>query len=239
MLPQLKARVLNQLMTTQHLPVAIQQTISVLPSLAELEPNALEQLGQAAHLIEAPAGHTIFRPGSTCENYIIVLSGTVRTFVSSESGREIVLYRIEGGQTCILTTSCLMTNSNYDTEAVAETDVTALSVPRTMFLELLGTSQKFRHLAFNTFSERLHELVILINEISFGHLDTRLATYLITKANDNIIIATHQSIAMELGSAREAVSRLLKDFERKGLVELDRGRIIITQRTELENYQKK
>ncbi len=224
---------------TIPLPAAIKQTIEVLPSLNELEPAALQKLGQAAHLIQAPAGHTIFRPGSTCDNYIIVLQGTVRTFVSSENGREIVLYRIEGGQTCILTTSCLMTGSNYETEAVAETDVVALSLPRKMFLELLGTSEKFRSLAFNTFSERLNELVLLINEISFGHLDTRLAAYLISKSNDNTIKATHQSIAMELGSAREAVSRLLKDFERKGLVELDRGRIIITQRTELENYQKK
>ncbi len=224
---------------TIALPAAIKQTIKVLPSLNELEPAALQKLGQAAHLIQAPEGHTIFRPGSTCDNYIIVLQGTVRTFVSSENGREIVLYRIEGGQTCILTTSCLMTGSNYETEAVAETDVVALSLPRKMFLELLGTSEKFRSLAFNTFSERLNELVLLINEISFGHLDTRLAAYLISKSNDNTIKATHQSIAMELGSAREAVSRLLKDFERKGLVELDRGRIIITQRTELENYQKK
>lgn len=224
---------------TSPLPAAIRQTIEVLPSLNELEPAALQKLGQAAHLVQAPAGHVLSKPGSSCDNYLIVLEGTVRTFITGENGREIVLYRVEGGQTCILTTSCLMTGSNYETEGIAESDVTALAVPRTMFLELLGTSEKFRHLAFNTFSERLHELVILINEISFGQLDTRLAGYLIDKSDGDTIIATHQSIAMELGSAREAVSRLLKDFERKGLVELDRGRIIITQRAELENYQKK
>lgn len=226
-------------MSHRNLPIAITKTLAVMPSLAGLETASLQKLGQAAHLIQAPAGHTIFRPGDTCETYIIVLSGTVRTFVSSENGREIVLYRITDGQTCILTTSSLMTGANYETEAVAETDVTALSVPRAMFLELLGTSEKFRHLAFNTFSERLSELVLLINEISFGHLDTRLAAYLVNIAKNNTVHATHQAIAMELGSAREVVSRLLKDFERKGFVDLDRGRIILLQRAELELYQRK
>jgi len=224
---------------SQHLPAAIQQTVEVLPALAELENDALHKLGQAAHLIEAPGGHVLSQPGSACDNYLIILEGTVRTFITGENGREIVLYRVEGGQTCVLTTSCLMTGSNYETEGIAETNVVALAVPRNMFLELLGTSEKFRQLAFQTFSTRLHELIVLINEISFGHLDTRLANYLISNAEQSIVTKTHQAIAMELGSAREAVSRLLKDFERKNYVELDRGRIVITDQPALQHYAKK
>ncbi|HFC04426.1 MAG TPA: Crp/Fnr family transcriptional regulator [Rhizobiales bacterium] len=210
-----------------------------MPALAELEEDALAKLGKNAQLIEAPAGAVLFQPGSICENYLIVLQGTVRTSITSENGREIVLYRVETGQTCVLTTSCLLASSKYDTEGIAETDVVALAIPRPMFIELLGTSEKFRQLAFDTFSDRLHDLIVLINEISFGHLDTRLANYLVSKAVNNEVVATHQTIATDLGSAREAVSRLLKEFERKGFVELDRGRIVITGQSQLHNYSKK
>lgn len=221
------------------LPAAISRTIEVLPSLADLETEALTKLGQQAQLVEANAGDIIFQPGSTCENYLIVLQGTVRTSITSASGREIVLYRVDAGETCVLTTSCLLASSKYDTEGIAETDVVALAIPRAMFIELLGTSEKFRQLAFNTFSDRLHDLIVLINEISFGHLDTRLANYLTANAKDNLLETTHQAIAKDLGSAREAVSRLLKEFERKGFVELDRGRIIISASKQLQNYGKK
>lgn len=221
-----------------QLPASINQTIQVLPSLAELETDVLIKLGQIAQLVEVPAGTVIFQPGSTCENYLIVLQGTVRASITSDSGREIVLYRVESGETCILTTSCLLASSKYDTEGTAETDVVALAIPRTLFVELLGTSEKFRQLAFDTFSDRLHDLIVLINEISFGHLDTRLANYLTGKAKDNLVEATHQTIATDLGSAREAVSRLLKEFERKGYVELDRGRVVITAVDELQKYGK-
>ena len=222
-----------------NLPSAIQQTVNVMPLLAELEAPALEKLGHNARLVHASRGDVIFRPGSACDNYLIVISGTVRTSITSENGREIVLYRVDTGQTCVLTTSCLLSASNYDTEGIAETPVTALAIPRAMFLELLGTSEKFREIAFNTFSDRLHDLIVLINEIAFGHLDTRLAQYLVSKATDEQVMATHQTIAKDLGSAREAVSRLLKEFERKGFVELDRGRIIITSQRQLEQYGKK
>ena len=224
---------------TANLPIAISRTIQVMPALAELEEDALAKLGKNAQLIEAPAGAVLFQPGSICENYLIVLQGTVRTSITSENGREIVLYRVETGQTCVLTTSCLLASSKYDTEGIAETDVVALAIPRPMFIELLGTSEKFRQLAFDTFSDRLHDLIVLINEISFGHLDTRLANYLVSKAVNNEVAATHQTIATDLGSAREAVSRLLKEFERKGFVELDRGRIVITGQSQLHNYSKK
>ena len=230
--------------TTNTLPAAVSQTIEVLPALAELEPDALQKLGQGAELFSATAGDTLFQPGSACQNYLIVLTGTVRASITSPGGREIVLYRVETGQTCILTTSCLMGSSKYDTKGIAETDVAALAIPRALFIELLGTSEKFRQLTFNTFSDRLRDLIVLINEISFGHLDTRLAGYLIAKADDqqadnNMIEITHQTIATDLGSAREAVSRLLKEFERKGFVALDRGRIRVMARPQLEHYAAK
>jgi len=223
---------------THNLPTAISRTIEVLPSLAGLENAALEKLGDEAQLLEVPAGSVIFRPGDVCQTYFIVLAGTVRTSISSPNGREIVLYRVEAGETCILTTSCLLASTKYDTEGIAETDVVALAIPHQPFLKLLGISEKFRQLVFSAFSNRLNDLIVLINEISFGHLDTRLANYLISNANDNLVEATHQAISSELGSAREAVSRLLKEFERSSLIKLERGRIIITSPEKLKQYCK-
>ncbi len=224
---------------TTDLPASINLTIKILPALAELESCELTKLGKASKLLRVPAGTVIFRPGSVCENYLIVLEGIVRTSITSDNGREIALYRVETGETCVLTTSCLLASSKYDTEGIAETDVVALAIPRPLFIELLGTSEKFRQLAFNAFSDRLHDLIVLINEISFGHLDTRLANYLTGKAQNGLVETTHQAIATDLGSAREAVSRLLKEFERKGFVELDRGRIIISDSSQLQKYGKK
>lgn len=220
------------------LPAALRQTIAALPALADLENDTLARLGRTARRLEAPAGTVLFDPGSACENFLIVLSGTVKTFITGESGREIVLYRVETGQTCVLTTSCLLAGADYDTEGVAETDVVALAIPRPVFLEVLSASDRFRTLAFATFSERLRDLIVLINEISFGHLDQRLAAYLVAAANNGVLNATHNAIASDLGSAREAVSRLLKEFERQGLIETGRSRITLKSQEKLLAYGK-
>jgi len=215
-------------MNTTHAPFSFEQAALQVPMLAAVEPGVLRKAGSSAQVVSLPAGQTVFEPGSACRNYIVVLDGSVKVRMLAASGREIVLYRVTGGETCVLTTSCLIQGTDYDAEAVTETPVTALLIPKAAFDDMMNDSGPFRRFIFSSFSTRLNELLGLVNEVAFGHIDKRLAAWLLARATGGQVEVTHQAIAAELGTAREVVSRLLKELERRGLVALTRGEITIT-----------
>ena len=215
-------------MKDTHAPVSFEEAARSVPMLAAVEPDALRRAGQSSQVVTVPAGATVFEPGAACRNYIVVLDGSVKVRLLAPSGREIVLYRVGSGETCVLTTSCLMQGTDYDAEAVTETEVSALLIPKQAFDEMMNASGAFRQFIFSSFSTRLNELLGLVNEVAFGHVDRRLAAWLLAHARGGHIAATHQAIASELGTAREVVSRLLKELERRGLVSLTRGDVSIT-----------
>ncbi|NOX76504.1 MAG: Crp/Fnr family transcriptional regulator [Gammaproteobacteria bacterium] len=184
----------------------------------------LNVLAQVQHL-SLPAGVVAFNEGDVCRNYLLVLEGSVRVQKLSASGKEIVLYRVEAGQSCVLTTSCLLSGEHYHAEAVTETPVQAVAIPLSAFQQAL-TIPTFREFVFATYGQRVTSLVTLIDAIAFGRMDDRLAHQLLEMADaDGIVVATHQELARELGTAREVISRLLKEFERHGWLALKRGRV--------------
>jgi len=184
-----------------------------------------EIINSAKH-ITLPAGTTIFFQGANCENYLLVTKGVIKVFTRAENGREIVLYRVNEGQSCILTTTCLLAHDNYPAEGITETVVSALVIPLKAFNHGLAQSISFREFVFNSYSKRLSDIITLVGEVSFNRIDVRLAKQLLMLANnENSLSITHQNLATELGSAREVISRQLKVFEEKGLVSLSRGRI--------------
>jgi CRP/FNR family transcriptional regulator len=196
------------------------------PALAGLDAESARALAQAARVMEVPAGSVLFRDGSECTSYVLVTQGSVKVFRLSDSGREIVLYRVEAGQSCVLTTNCLIANEAYGAEGIAETDVTMAVIPSATFRQLLGRSEIFRDFVFSAYATRISDLLMLIEEVAFGRMDVRLAAWLSTRAGpDGAIRATHQEIAVELGTAREVISRQLKEFERQGWVRLQRGSV--------------
>lgn len=205
------------------------------PALAAIDdPAWLEALAEAQTL-SLPAGMAVFREGDQCSNFLLVIDGAVRVQKLSESGREIVLYRVEEGQSCILTTACMLGGKQYSAEGYTETKVQAVALPHHAFQRALHGSHGFREFVFDVYAERVTELLLLIDAISFGRVDHRLATYLLEHADDNGSLSlTHQELARELGTAREVVSRLLKEFERRGLVQLGRGRITLLDRPALQ-----
>ena len=205
------------------------------PPLAGLDPQALKDLSAAARRMSVPAGTVLFRDGSECSNYVLVVDGSIRVHKMAESGREIVLYRVEHGQSCVLTTNCLIANEAYGAEGIAETAVDMLILPATIFRHLLGRSEAFRNFVFSAYAARISDLLMLIEEVAFGRIDVRLAGWLTERARpDRRIKATHQEIAIELGTAREVVSRQLKDFERRSWVSLARGAVEILNIPALE-----
>lgn len=196
------------------------------PALARLDDGARRILRDAAQVVTVPAGTVVFQEGDACRNYMLVLEGSVRVQKVSEGGREIVLYRVDPGQSCVLTTSCLLTQGDYSAQGIAETDVRALVLSHTAFQDLLARSAAFRQFVFSSYAVRLADLLMLIEEVAFGRIDMRLAQFLAERADkDGILKGTHQEFAVELGTAREVISRQLKDFERRGWLSLFRGRL--------------
>lgn len=203
------------------------------PDLKSIDDDDWRNAIRHSQYLSLPKGVTVYHDGDICQNYLLILEGAVRVQKLSESGKEIVLYRVEAGQTCVLTTSCLLSQDRYHAEAITETEVKAISIPHKAFQDALS-SRNFREFVFASYGERISELVVLIDAIAFGRMDSRLAHALVDLADANgIAQITHQDLSRELGTAREVVSRLLKEFERHGLVALQRGRIKLLKPEEL------
>jgi len=204
------------------------------PALRELADPAWREVLAAVKPITVPPGVTVYRAGDPCQNYFLVLDGSVRVQKVSENGREIVLYRVETGQSCVLTTSCLLARDPYPAEGISETEVHAVMIPLAQFRDGLARSPGFREFVFKSYGERISELIMLVEEVAFGRIDLRLAQLLLEQADPaGMLEGTHQQFAAELGTAREVVSRQLKEFERRGWVRLGRGRVEILERTAL------
>ena len=201
--------------------------------LRELEPRSLEALGPLFPRT-ATAGTVLFRPGDVPAGYLVVLNGRIEVYLVGKSGREMLLYEVNGGETCIQTTLCLLGDQSYTGEAVAMTDTSFFVIPKTKFAELMDNSAAFRSTVFRAFGHRLHDVVGVLEKVAFVRLDTRLASEILRRAgNDDTAKATHQELATAVGSAREVVSRRLETLQGSRLIRLDRGLITITNRAGL------
>jgi CRP/FNR family transcriptional regulator, anaerobic regulatory protein len=198
--------------------------VEATPSLRSLDAATKTLLREGAVRKHIPRGAVLFRPGDQCAHFPLIVSGSVRVQRVTESGREIVLYRVGPNETCILTTASLLSDDAYAAEGVAESDVTAYVVPADRFAALMNVSQGFRALVFDGYSRRLATLMSRIEEIVCTRINVRLAERLLAlrDAGDKIV-ATQQALAADLGTAREVVGRTLKAFERSGWVKLSRG----------------
>jgi len=188
--------------------------------------SGVGDLLQSVKVVSVPAGKFIFRDGETCEFYLLVLEGSARVQKISSGGQVITLYHIGPGQCCELTTACLLADKSYPANAVAETDVLAALLPKAEFQEALIRSPIFRRAVFTAVDKSIQNLVGLVQEVSFDQMDRRIARYLLQHArNGKRVSITHNKLAEELGTAREVVSRILKEFERNKWVNLHRGNI--------------
>jgi CRP/FNR family transcriptional regulator len=196
--------------------------------LARLSADVKASLLAESRVATVPKDTVIFGPGKAPEHLLLLLEGTVRVQQASEAGREVFLYRVNAGESCVLTTACLLAYEDYTAEGIAETELRAVLVPRRTFDELIGRSPEFRRFVFAAYSRRITDLFTVIEEIAFRRVDVRLAQKLLRMAGPGgELQATHQSLAVELGTAREVVSRQLQEFQRRGWVELGRGAVRI------------
>lgn len=186
-------------------------------------------------VISAPAGSLIFAPGDESRAFLIVIDGAVRVEQTNSAGRTVVLYRVESGDSCVLTTTCLLSDRPYSGFGYAEGDVKAIAISPAKFRVLLQNDRVFQELVFQGFASRVGELTDVIDDLLEHRTDLRLARWLANWA-DSEIGMKQAEIAQELGTAREVVSRALKTFEERGWITIGRGRISILKREALRAH---
>ena len=194
----------------------------------------MDRLAMAAVPASLEAGAMVCREGDQCGALALLISGAARVFKLAESGREITLYRIEPGECCILTASCILSARRFPAHAVVERELDAVLVPAAQVRHWMAESATWRNFLWNLLAERLAEVIGLVEEVAFRRMDRRLAAHLANQVSaDATLHATHQQIAAELGTSREVVSRILKDFEQRGWLQLARGSILLNDRPAL------
>ena len=205
------------------------------PVFRQLDGARLGRLLAESQLLQVAAGAIIFDASQPCRGFPLLLQGAVRVAKFAPNGREILLYRVDPGQGCILSGGCLLGHSDYSARGVAEQDVTLLALPPALFHELMLEFEPFRRFVFAMYGDRLSEVMELVEEVAFRRLDARLAQLLIHRGP--VVQTTHQKLADELGSVREIVSRLLRSFEERGWVKLERERVTVLDPKALAGLQ--
>jgi len=191
------------------------------------------------------AGHfardaILFHPGDAVRGFAIVLSGRVGVYLTGPGGRDILLYDINPGQTCVQSTLGILGDEDYSAEAICETECELALIPRAVFERLLATSPAFRNFVFGAFAKRFQTMMHLLEQVAFVRVENRLAEVLLTRADQaHIVHATHQELATQVGTAREVVSRRLDGFAKRGLLRLERGSLEITDPEGLREFSRK
>ena len=201
--------------------------------LSTLEPDARARLAnvQASTL---PKGTQLFHAGDEVQGFAVVLSGKVGVYLTGAGGREILLYDITPGKTCVQSTIGLMSQELYSAEAICEVDTRLAFLPRPVFNTLLSTSPAFRDYVFSAFGERMQSMMHLLEQVAFVRIESRLAAALLGLAAPTAQI-THAELATRIGTAREVVSRRLDTWSKRGIVRLERGSITVLQPAALQN----
>jgi CRP/FNR family transcriptional regulator len=195
---------------------------SLYPALGSLSDSALAAVLDRMQLLRVPAGTPMFGEGSPCRQFPLVLEGSIRVAKSRE-GRELQLYRVTPGESCVLTSSCLVGSREYPATGVVESDVRLVVLPKAAFDELMAAHAPFRQYVFGLFAERLTEMMGLVEAVAFHKLDRRVAGALL--GHGRVVEMTHQQLADAVGSVREIVTRVLRSFADQGLVKSGRGSI--------------
>jgi len=209
------------------------------PDLLNLDDPAWRTVLDKANEVHAPAGAVLLESGESCSGFMLLQHGIVRVYEVSSDGRELFLYKVMPGDLCLLNLMFMFNTQPCHFKVVAETDVDILGINPGQFELALNNSTRFRSSIFTAMAERVHHLMHMINNLAFHPLADRLVMRIYEKyleQETNLIQTTHQELASELGTSREVISRLLKNYEsRVGAIKLRRGAIEILSSECLED----
>lgn len=201
-----------------------------LPGLAPEEAARLDALP----VTTLPRGARVFGPGETPQGSAMVLSGRIEVSLTGPSEREILLYAVEPGQSCIQTTLGLLGDEPYSGEALCVSDTRIVVIPAALFHGLMARSEAFRGFVFRALASRMNDMTALLERVAFTRVEARLAAALLDLGSSGAVEATHAELAARIGSAREVVSRRLEAMAKRGLVATDRGRVDLRDRPALK-----
>lgn len=201
----------------------------VIPFLSDVVTEDLDRGGLTIAGLDA--GTVAFTEGEPCRHVAFVVAGRMRVYKAAADGRELTLYHITPGQSCVLMLSSVLAVTDYPARAVAAVDSHVLLLPIPTFRRWMERYPGVRDYVYTAFARRLANVMMLVDQVLFKNMDQRLAALLLerTLAGPPVLEATHEGLALELGTAREVVSRLLKSFEHAGAVKLKRGRIRVVE----------
>jgi CRP/FNR family transcriptional regulator, anaerobic regulatory protein len=208
--------------------------LCIYPVLREMPAALLKKVEETATPAQAQAGQRLFSDGSPCTHYPLLIDGIIRASKISPEGHEILLYRLNPGESCVITVVTLLGGASYPAVGTAETELFLLAVPRSVFLEMILESPAFRVFVFSSLSQRLGHLMALVDDVAFHRVDQRLASRLLLHEQSDA--TTHQMLADELGTSREVVSRIPETFQQSGMIRLGRKRIEILDRNALDRF---
>jgi len=214
-------------------PVNQEKVLALYPALSSLPAGRLAALLSVQAIMHLPAGTQVFAENQPCQGFPLLIEGSIKVIKLAASGRELMLYRVLPGGSCIISSSCLLGHTDYNARGIAETPLALLALPVNAFAALMVDHAPFRDFVFHLFADRIGELMQLVEEVAFAKLDQRLAKLILAR-NETVLGVTHQQLADELGSVREIVSRLLKGFAEQGLVTLGREQLTVIDREGLQ-----
>jgi len=194
------------------------------------EDALINEILQVGTYKEVPQGYKLMEVGSYIKGMPLLISGVIKILRDDKNGDELLLYYLEKGDTCSITMSCCMGQTKSEIRAIAETDAKLIMIPIRKMEEWTAKYKSWRNFVFESYHNRLNELLHTVDSIAFDNMDKRLLKYLKEKArvnNSNTIKNTHQEIAYDLHSSRVVISRLLKKLETLGTIELHRNYIKI------------
>lgn len=207
-----------------------------LPILQHASPSLVQEFIKASAFTRIPAGRDVFIEGDRIDAIALVITGVVRVYKIGETGREITLYRFGHGESCILTANAILSRQSFPAVATVEQEAEAVLIPSDVFRDWVSRYDVWRSFVFDLLSQRLANVMAIVNEVAFRRMDARVAALLMERGQTkNPIRMTHQEIAAELGSSREVISRLLEDFADRELIEAGRGEITILDFQALKN----
>ena len=201
-------------------------TFGALFPAGEWPPAKLQGLLASLHFRDMEAGTTLLREGQVCGSVPFVVEGSIRVFKTAESGREITLYRIEAGMSCILSVGCGSSIKAFPANVVVERETSAAFFPSDTIRRLFAEGAAFRDYVLDQYSRRMAEVMELVEEVAFRRVDERLVQWLSERGSgqaSGLISVTHQELADHVGTSREVVSRILKDWEQRKALEISRG----------------
>ena len=208
----------------------MERTLTQIPFWSSLTEQEKDMIRRSSFVRRYEKGTVIHSSDNECLGMLFVLSGEIRTYLLSEEGREVTLFRLYPGELCVLSASCVISQITFDTQLSAESGTAILVVPANIVDALAAQNIHLRCFLYELATKRFSDVMWAMQQILFKGLDRRLAEFLLAEAartGSDTIRMTHAQIAQHISSAREAVARMLKSFSEDGLVELKRGAITL------------